>query len=120
MKMPGLDHPGKFNGMARALHVDQDLTRFIGLQVINGSQMVKMIDLPLELSDQIARHTKLVAGQVTRHRDDTRSAGAPEFTQGFDLARAVFRIRKYTTEPLRSSNFRTSRLPMKPVAPVTK
>src|SRR5690606_10145505 len=30
------------------------------------------------------------------------------------------RIRKYTTEPFRSSSFLTSRLPMKPVAPVMK
>jgi len=36
------------------------------------------------------------------------------------LASLSRRIRKCTTAPLRSSSFLTSRLPMKPVAPVTK
>nr|BAE94498.1 integrase [Acidovorax sp. KKS102] len=38
----------------------------------------------------------------------------------FEFAARMSEIRKWTTAPLRSSSFLTSRLPMNPVAPVTK
>ena len=79
-----------------------------------------MVDLALERLDGVGRDAELLAvrSPVT---GIARALLTPQYVySASSLLSLPGRTRKCTTEPRRASSVLTSRLPMKPVAPVTK
>ena len=59
MKVPRVNGFCKLNGMAGAAHIDGDLTFLVGTQVIDRSEVVKMIDLSLKPLNVVGRNAQL-------------------------------------------------------------
>ena len=81
VKMPRVDGLGQVDSVARAFNVHGYLSLLIGAQVVYRSQVVKMIDLALELLDIFPRHTQLLGGEITKHRHSPGGTHAPETAQ---------------------------------------
>ena len=59
VKVPGINRLRKLNRVAGAIDVDGNLAFFVGAQVIDGGQMIKMADLALEFFDVVAADAEL-------------------------------------------------------------
>ena len=81
VEVPGVDGLGQVHRVARALDVHGHLGFFIGSQVVHRSQVVEMVDLPLELLHIVGRHAQLFGGEVAKHGDGACRAHAPEAAQ---------------------------------------
>ena len=90
VQVTGIDRPGELDDRARALDVDGDLRFGIGREVVDGGEVIDVIDLALELLDGLGGNAELLRGQVAVHRDDALAAGlfAPVLEQRGDLALA--------------------------------
>ena len=85
VKAASLECLGQGYGLRGPLYIALSLTFGIGLHVINGRQMEKMVDLAGVFLDPGGLNPKLGAAQVTFHRDDLLLIGPPEFAQSLDL-----------------------------------
>ena len=92
--MPGTNEFGQFHRVAGTLHIDRDLTRLIGTQVVNRRKMVEVIDLTFELLQIVSRDSQLLCGQVAKHRYGTRSTGTPVLAQRRHLVPAFLADQK--------------------------
>ena len=68
VKVPGVDGLGQLDGVTGAIHIHLDLAGGVGSQVVNGGEVVNMVDRAFELFDGLCRHAQFFAGEVTKHR----------------------------------------------------
>ena len=85
---------GQFHRVAGALHIDRDLTRLVGAQVVHRSQVVEMVNLTFELLQIVRRNAQFLGGQVAKHGYRTRGAGAPVLAQRRHLVLAFLADQK--------------------------
>ena len=81
MKMGGVNRSGQLHRISRTLNIYGNLTRLIGPQVIDRSQMIKMVNMALERLDAVCGYAELLDGQVAKHRHYTGRAHAPVLPQ---------------------------------------
>ena len=71
MEAARLQLAGQLHGVPCAFHIGHPLAVGFGGQVINGSEVEKMLDLSLQLFQLRRRHTQFALAKITGYRHDS-------------------------------------------------